>query len=94
MPYSDPFGRGRVPAFHITGPDIRQNYSMRLVDGSARFDGVLRWFRQDPEARKLKLVFNPDSGAFHFSKRALRNLTDLLHSNGLPFRMAHREDYL
>ena len=66
---------------------------MRLVEGSAKLDGVLRWFRQHPEARKLKLVFNYDSGAFDFPERELGSLTDLLNSNGLPFRLEPRKDY-
>ena len=41
----------------------------------------------------MNLVFNYDSGAFDFPKRELRNLTDLLNSNGLPFRMESRKDY-
>ena len=93
MPYSGPFGRDRTPAFYITGPDTRQNYSMRLVEGTARPDDVIRWFREDSEAKVLKLRFNLDSGAFHFSKRDLRNLTDLLTSNGLPFRLKPKKDY-
>ena len=94
MPYSDPFGRGGVPAFIISGPDTRQNCSMSLVEGSARPDDVIRWFRRNLEARKLKLRFDPDSGAFHFPRRVLRNLTDLLYSMGFPFRLKLKKDYL
>ena len=94
MPYSGPFGIRGNPHVIISEPDGSQNCSIRLVDDSARFGDVLRWLRQNPEARKLKLEFDPDRGAFPFPARQLRNLTDLLISNGLPFTLEPRKDYL
>ena len=94
MSYSGPFGIRGNPHFIISEPDASQNCSIRLVDDSARFGDVLRWFRKNPEARKLKLEFDPDRGAFPFPARQLRNLTDLLNSNGLSFRLEPRKDYL
>ena len=94
MSYSSPFGIRGNPAFIISEPDARHNCSIRWVEDSARNKDVYLWFKQHPEARKLKLVFNYDSGAFDFPERELRNLTDLLNSNGLPFRMESRKDYL
>ena len=94
MSYSGPFGIRGNPHFIISEPDGSQNCSIRLVDDSARFGDVLRWLRQNPEARKLKLEFDPDRGAFPFPARQLRNLTDLLISNGLPFTLEPRKDCL
>ena len=94
MPYSGPFGIRGNPHFIISEPDGSQNCSIRLVDDGARFGDVLRWLRQNPEARKLKLEFDPDRGAFPFPARQLRNLTDLLNSNGLSFSLEPRKDYL
>ena len=93
MPYSSPFGIRGNPAFIISEPDASHNCSIRWVDGSARSDDVIGWFRQHSEARNLKLVFNYDSGAFDFPERELGSLTDLLNSNGLPFRLEPRKDY-
>ena len=92
MPYSGPFGIRGNPRFIISEPDASHNCLIRWVDGSARPADVIGWFRQHPETRNLE--FDPDRGAFPFPARQLRNLTDLLISNGLPFTLEPRKDCL